>query len=60
MLKNHCSTSFELGDSASKEVVKEAYTGMQPALEQAEKQYEEDSDDLWFSFFGKDEEEIKK
>lgn len=27
--------------------------------EQAEKQYEEDSDDLWFSFFGKDEEEIK-
>lgn len=34
------STSFELGDSASKEVVKEAYTGMQPALEQAEKQYQ--------------------
>ena len=34
------STSFEFGDSASKEVVKEAYTGMQPALEQAEKQYQ--------------------
>lgn len=34
------SASFKLGDTASKEVLKDAYTGMQPTLESAEAQYQ--------------------
>lgn len=38
--KGELEHSMNIGDTAEKEVVKEAYTGMQPALEQAEKQYQ--------------------